>query len=721
MAKESKYDERSAQAELMQAKRRKARDLVLPPVADPARRMACESDTYLFMDTYLSEAFDDKQPWTENRVRIVTEIERAIAQGGDKALAAPRGEGKSTICESLVGVKAIVTGRLRFPVIVAASGPIANQILDNIKTLYEEDGPFAEDYPEVCYPIKQLERAPQRARQQTIAGEFSKISWTSDAVVFPTVTLTWCPVCYNEGRESKGGLKCSRCGHEYKAYKSKASGAIIKTRGLDAAVRGLKIGSKRPDFVLIDDPDTEESAKSIPQTIDRERRIELALGGLGTTRKPVSRLMLTTISTITSVSAKYTDRKLKQSWSGDRLSLVKRWPDRKDLWERYIEIRHDGMEADPPDTTGRAATKFYESNREEMDRGCVVSNEFRFNRDITEDGTPRQLSTIQAVHDDAADKGWDYVFCELQNDPPEEETKESTHLSVAVVSGAAIAYRGRLSGLAEKVVPDTCEFVTAFVDVQHDRLYFEVVAWGERGRRHVVDYGVYGRDLVDRNIPLQDATMERIRSLKQYLEVTYRNQSGNPVKPDFVMIDSGDQTTTIYTSCLETGWMPVKGFGGNYTLPKQSVKGGKVIKSANGDPWHITLQQHANLKVKFISFDANEFKQRTKASWFVEPVNDPGWAIYIFGDDPHTHREYAKQICSAKFERWFEEGKGWKEKWIEGSDNHHWDTSVGNTLAHSVWTAFGKKSNGRSEQPASNQDAKRFTRPDGKPFLATER
>ena len=40
------------------------------------------------------------------------------------------------------------------------------------------------------------------------------------------------------------------------------AGSIIATRGLDAAVRGLKKGRLRPSLAIIDDPDTENSAEA---------------------------------------------------------------------------------------------------------------------------------------------------------------------------------------------------------------------------------------------------------------------------------------------------------------------------------------------------------------------------------------------------------------------------------------------------------------------------
>jgi hypothetical protein len=76
--------------------------------------------------------------------------------------------------------------------------------------------------------------------------------------------------------------------------RSLGSGAVITTRGLDSAIRGVLVGTKRPDLVIIDDPETRDSARSGVQTDLRARTIEADLAGLGGPGKRLARVMLTT-------------------------------------------------------------------------------------------------------------------------------------------------------------------------------------------------------------------------------------------------------------------------------------------------------------------------------------------------------------------------------------------------------------------------------------------
>lgn len=667
----------------MAAKREKDRDITIEPVKNPQRRLRACSDPFLFLETYFAERFYDS--WTDDRRLMIEQIRYRARYGGDKAIAAPRGEGKTTLAECEVGVDAIVQGMLKYPVIIAASGPMAENILSNIKIEYECNDLLIEDFPEVCGPVVALEGANQRAKMQTYRGEQTRMKWSQGAITFPTVKLSWCPKCfYPEPKKRTGRAKtafeCPKCGERYNEWKSAASGSMIDARGMDGSFRGLRKGSQRPDFVLIDDPETEESARSAKQIEDRERTIDNAIGGLGTTRKPVARLMLTTIQNTQCLSAKYTDRHQKPSWDGDRLSIVRRWPERKDLWEKYIEIRKTGMQEEVPDKLGRKAHQYFIDNYDEMIRGCIVSNPERYDNSILEDGTQREIHTIQHIHNAASDKSWDYVFNELQNDPQEVDGENVLQMSVGIITGTHSAYRGRLNGLDPGFIPEGTKHVTAFIDVQHDRLYYEVVAWMKGSQRAIVDYGDYGSD-IGRGMTLQDATIERIISLKNAWNHTpYKKHDGTTQVPDFTLVDSGDGvvTTAVYSACFQTGFMPSKG-SHRFNKPKED-------KSNRGpDAWYISRIRHGSGYIKLLVFSTEPFRHRCRDSWLQEPSTTTLGSAFLFGDNPSFHRPFGEHL-SVVYDRSWDDKKGWKESWLEPRRHDWWDCDYGNFAAESVLT-----------------------------------
>lgn len=454
---------------------------------------------------------------------------------------------------------------------------------------------------------------------------------------------------------------------------------MIDARGMDGSFRGLRKGAQRPDFVLIDDPETEESARSMKQIGDRERTIDNAIGGLGTARKPVARLMLTTIQNTSCLSAKYTDRHLKWSWDGDRLALVRRWPERKDLWEKYIEMRATGMQEDPPDKLGRKAHQFFLDNYEEMTRGCLVSNPNRYDNSTLEDGTQREAHTIQHVHNAACDKSWDYVFNELQNDPQEVDSDDILQLSVGVVTGTHSAYQGRLNGLDPGVAPEGTKKLTAFIDVQHDRIYYSVSAWMNARQRAIIDYGDYGSEF-GRDLPVDEAAIQRIVSLKHAWGLApYSFEDGQgPRVPDITLVDSGDGTltTSIYSACLQTGFFPAKG-SHKFSKPKDD----KTNKGS--DPWHVTRVRHEGKIVKLIVFATEPFRHRCRESWLIEPSATQPGSVFLSGNNPTRHRPFGEHL-SVVFDRSWDEKRGWSEAWLEPRRHDWWDCDYGNLAAYSV-------------------------------------
>ena len=118
-------------------------------------------------------------------------------------------------------------------------------MLESIKTELDGNELLAEDFPEVCHPIRCLDGIANRCSGQLYQGERTHIGWTAKDIVLPTIPG------------------------------SKASGAIIKVAGITGRIRGMKFKradgqSVRPSLVVIDDPQTDESARSLSQCATRE-------------------------------------------------------------------------------------------------------------------------------------------------------------------------------------------------------------------------------------------------------------------------------------------------------------------------------------------------------------------------------------------------------------------------------------------------------------------
>lgn len=653
-------NQREAKREYASRQSAAARDIEIRFPRDLPLRKRLERSIARWLTHYFPDLFYNA--FNKQQKAIITAVLHAAKHGGDQSIAAPRGEGKTSIAECVV-VYCILTGRLRFPLIVAATGPDANGILGNIKRHFETNEELAEQYPEVCDPITALEGASQRANMQTCCnGHRTRLKWGQDRIVFPDVPKLTCP--------KTGQTIESRC-----------KGSVLMTRGLDSAIRGIRYGSLRPDLVLIDDPETRESVESETQIAKRSRTIEQDIGGLGGPRGRLARLMLCTIMNRQGVAYSYTDPRQHPSWRGIRYKLLITPPDRQDMWEEYVELRRAAMaeasaKGEDVDAAVALATDLYRTRRSEMDAGAVVANPHRFD--------PRaELSALQRCYNIIADQGLDAFLTEYQNDPPETIGPQDSGIYPDLVAS-------RLSGLPQLVVPPSCPLLTAAADIGKTAIHWCVTAWSNSGDGSVIDYGVHdvwpaNRDS-DQAVEL--AIMQALYGLRdQLLATEYRTPDGEQRQVACCLVDSGNWDRPVYEFVRATGgkiFRASKGFGttaGNqrspFRAPDKQSQGKRV-----GDHCFLSLQQTTG--VWLVGMDTDYWK-----AWlherFLTPDTSPRGRLTIFGSDKRRHVSFAHHICSEVEVEEFIEGKGLKRYWKKTSPNNHWlDTAYMTCVAASL-------------------------------------
>lgn len=473
-------------AEYQRRKRASQRDVKLRPPKDPARRLECEASPILWMRTYCPDKFFN--PFTEHQEEIVSDLHYTLNHGGDKALADIRGGGKTSMTEAYCGGYRTLTQEKQYGVIISKNSPNARTVLSSIIAIYEkEQGPLIQDYPEVVLPIMALEGATSRGRMQTVGGVRTHIVWTGDILQFPIVYPEWCRDCYR--KTDVNDPFCEHCGSEWmeeiedvddngksfimmRPRPSRASGNCIASFGIDAAFVGLKRGSLRPTYAIIDDVETEDSALNPDQVEKKEKIIENSIGGLAGPTTQFSRIILCTVRGAVSLAAKFTDTQEKPAWRGKRYSQVQSFPDNEDLWKEYIFLRKKSQR--DGDARGEEANAFYATHRELMDAGVKVLNPYRF---VAKDG---EVSAIQHFYNQVARKGWSFVIPEYQNQIyiDDEETCQLPDPAFLLTKwhrdyDKDIVYR------------------TGFIDVSKRVLWWAVCGWSRDYSGRVLDYGIF--------------------------------------------------------------------------------------------------------------------------------------------------------------------------------------------------------------------------------------
>ena len=517
-------DRRNAERDRQAEQSLAGRDIgPLPEVVNPDRKAACERNFQLFCESYFPETYS--LAWSPDHLKVIEKIETAVLRGGLFALALPRGSGKTTITES-AALWSMLYGHREFVVLIGATESAALELLDSLKTELEVNERLAEDFPEVCYPVAQLEGIANRCAGQLYKGERTRITWTSNEIVLPTV----------EG--------------------SRASGIIVRVAGITGRIRGMKFKRSdgrnvRPSLVVIDDPQTSESAGSLEQTRKRVRVLAGDILGLAGPGQKISGIMPCTIIRPGDMADIILNRNTHPDWNGEKTRMVYRFPTNMKLWEEYAEIRAEALRTE---SNFQKATEFYLANREAMDAGAEVSWEARFNHD--------EVSALQHAmnlkfQDEAAFQS------EYQNDPLPDDTADDSLLSVDEICA-------KINGLARRRVPLKCDRLTMFVDVQKALLFYVVIAWAEDFTGAVIDYGSWPDQhrheysLADANPSIQTlfpkagfegALYAALSALTdECLGREWEREDGAVLKIERALVDAnwGQSTDVVYQFCRQS-------------------------------------------------------------------------------------------------------------------------------------------------------------------------
>jgi len=649
--------EKTRDAERKREKRKSEKLVTIPECADRDRRERLEADDFAWLLWYFGEGEGVVDPFWYDfvppQIEMIKAIQHAIKYGGDQAIAASRGEGKTTLSERLL-LKYTLQGVVSFAVLFAATGGAAGDSLETIKSAIEENQRLCDDYPEVCVPVRALENAPQRAGGQIVSGHrhdncepyveaSSKFTWCGQEIVLPNVP----------------GSPCAR--------------AIIATRGLDAAVRGLKKKGRRPYIALIDDPDTEDTARSEDQATKLEKRIDRGIAGLGSQRKPIARVFLSTLQSRISASYKYTDPKQKQSFKGKRFRFMLKPPERMDLWEEYIQLWKTDLESG--DEFCRRSHQFYLDRQEIMDAGAEVANPHRFEPDLLPDGSQKEVSAIQHYYNLVAKLGPDAVATEYDNDPPEEAGPIESGITASRI-------QRQLSGYERKTIPPECILLTQGIDCRKVALHWVVRAWREDGTGFTIDYGV--TEVKGTQVGVDDGVDVAVRRaihsrMEESRDNEYATIGGEILPVHLTLVDAGWRTAAIYQACSELGMgiMPAMGFGKTAGCARPNFN--PVSKASKdrvpGDGWFFSRQPTGHW---LCAMDADRWKAWEHDRWMTAP-DKPG-TMKLYGEpsrtdrmsfDEKSHHSYARHIVSEiEIEEIVKDAL--VRKWKNKSNNNHW-------------------------------------------------
>ena len=669
---------RDKDAERKRNIRRALSEIKRNPCLNPERRRATLADPILFLRTYFPERYSLE--FGLHHHFIIESIVSRARNGGRQAIAAPRGCGKSELVRGLL-VYLVLAELIRFPLAVASTSLLARRLFRDFRNKFAYNQRLCDDFPEVCGPVRELEGAPLRAIRQQCEGKLTRIVWTSsDYVRFPDMPGS-----------PYGGVKM--------AY-----------FGLDAAFRGINIDGDRPDFVLIDDPETQESANSDPQIADREETLDKDIAGLAGQDTSLAIVTLTTVQNARCLSFKLTDRKQKPAHNGVRFGMIRQWPKRMDLWEEYITLRRANQEGG--DEHARGAVQLYLDNREAMDSGVEMLVDYFVQVEV--DGVQLVHSALQQAFNKIADTSLAAYKSEYQNDPDPDELPDTVGLTAGRVAS-------RISGLIQgELHPDT-EFTTVGLDIGKYYSHWVKVGWHGNAVGNVVDYGVMETPGMMTADNKQAVIKALLPSLLQWRQDIIADGS-----IDFCLIDSGDFTDAIYEFIRQIGGTPFAASKGwaptKFRMPKERTKDKIPFQECYAS--HLPAE-----RLWLYNVNTEHWKQWVHERFATATVDDQQMpnsgtlSLFAAPGDRRRHLSFSQHIVAEERREIFVPGKGNVRKWVVVNKNNHYLDAI--ALACAAAGCLGVRIVPRVALPVAQQTRQTprpaIVTPYGQPFLATER
>ncbi len=627
----------------------------VPPIVQPERRESCRLDFRAFLLTYKPERYALR--FSEDHERLIALVQSSVLDHVCQLIVYPRGSGKTSICLDAVEWAALY-GHKKFPMLFGGEDTKSKQHMTAIKSDLLCSELLNEDFPEICYPIRQSEGMAIRANYQKYDGEPTNLKLGSKQLIFPDI-----PHSRERGN----------------------AGVIIGVGTIaGSAARGSLVNGKRPDYVLIDDPQTRASAKSRTQV---EERLSIVTGdilGMAGPAKHISAVMTATVIYKDDLADRLLKRMNHPEWNGIRIPMIKAWPKNMERWTEWNDIRRN---CHVDERSMEPAHEFYRQHRVEMDAEAEIYWEDRV--------TPGFVSALESAMDLYFRDPVTFAS-EYQNEPMEEITDASKLPSVDEIAA-------KQHGLGRGIIPDDAEHLVAMVDVQQSVLYWLVAAFKEDFSGYVIDYGTYP-DQGRHYFGLADIqrTMQHVKpgtgfegALYHCLGATidmlekhsYRRRTGEQLKLSVGLVDAqyGDSTDTVYKVISERGmntpWYPSHGRGVKATqkpFSDHAKKPGERI----GLNWRIPRLDVNARRVRHVIYETNWWKAFHAQRWGI-PLNERGsLSLYQGG----KHRMFAEHL-HAEYGVVVEANQRKVTEFMEKPnkpDNHYLDLMVGCCVAASI-------------------------------------
>lgn len=602
--------------------------------------------------------------FSAKHIEFLEKLESAILHGGREAVALPRGFGKSTLVV-LACIWAVLYGHRRYIAVIAATAKDSRKIIRSFKSNFERNALLLEVFPEACHYIRSLDGQSQRAGGQLANGERTGIMWTTDMLVLP----------FFERNEE---------------YMERGSQAVIEARGLTGSVRGLNYTTLdgeviRPELIVLDDPQTRESAKSPEQTATRIELIDGDVLGCAGPGVSLAAIMACTVIAEDDLSEHYL-----AEWSSVRAALVEQWPEDEEIWDEfkgiYLETKSQGVAEQQ-----KVLNEFYLKNRKRMDAGSEVS--------WSEWVLAGYTSAIQSAQVKRFELGDAAFFAEYQNKPLKQNANLYT-LSTALIMS-------RLNGLEHRQIPTDAPLLVCAADINYYAISYATAAIRSDFTAHVVDYGWFpdGGCVYDSKTSIVSEEQAIFAALIKFTQQTAAIYPALRV----LGIDGNCFTAAVHKFVI---WsigkfpfqiVPLRGMAAKqYREPRQTTPG------LYGAPRLRCCMKVNAERIMYAPFDSHYWHMAQQKMWMLAP-GSPG-SISLFSSKILNHRRFAEQVTADKLRDVYERYGDMIYEWATIGQNEMSD-AVTMCMVLANLAGIDPINSGGQSDPAQQPKPKRRKRP----------
>jgi len=602
------------------------------------RRRRALSSLYDFICTYGVGSICDYAPPKEMRPTLDT-MESVATEAGKYQIMMSRGFGKTTFVTALA-VYMAVNGVYSFVEIIGATDDKAKDIFKTMMCIFEGEA-FREDFPALAIPFKEADGNSIRMARLTYGGEKVKMEQTANHCILPTIPgEVW-------------------------------SGAKFVIRGITARnLRGLNIKGDRPDFIILDDVQTDAMAKNPQQIRDTLKTINQTIRGQFAHHKSGTMIMTATPILTGDLTEQIKD---DPAWITKVYPMMRSMPTNREAWDEYAKVlRAETAALAIGEKPKQTANAYYKKHRKTLDDGGEPFSPHTFNR-------ANELSAIQHAMNIifGSNDGEEVFAAEYQMNPRRTATVYE------------ISYKNVLqnaNNVPMLTVPRGLTRIVASVDVMNTAgLRWEIMAIGANRTCAVIGYGRWPAN----NEPIYNPTdAKAIRDTKivnAIEELTdelsgrfFVGQDGQRYSIGAIGIDSGWLTRPIYAFCTaHPKCIAMKGVPWQSFRPR-NLRGEILPGIIEATDWCYERDVGYG---RFLAFHSDFWRETAQRSWFKAPLQRESLSV---NGDAVDHLQFAQENVAdmlvekdktrAGVETW---------KWSCNSANHLGDcTTMCLALAH---------------------------------------